>query len=514
VYPLLTILRLHHYEQLTDVQMLAMLSCVFSEPQDPPKASSIDRDRSSPASSFDSNGFPSLPLQTSNDYYPSREIAKAQLTRAYSDLSVQVDYLQMHSGPHSATSSTGPPLSDLSTSGTPPSNYRPLRASFERRESQGTSISTSPEQLRHMHRSSSNLSALAASFTRSLPFSASAASSPPKMYAKKRLSPAASYLGTSASSMPWNPSDIFSKSRTITEDPRSMFSLSISDTEEENIPPPKKPAFRVKLKNQDQFHNDGYANVPLLDPNQECQYRAYREAYAHLLYIWDMPIARSEILKYNRPFTANTQPQNPVSLSIGKTSLINAAANTADLRLGFKSHCRFCSSFLPPKTTSRRCSNCSATQHPLICLLCNAFIRGLSSPCLNCGHVLHASCRELLLQQPPDSVPAECPSGCGCICTNYTTFEIEPPEPPAPKANYELSPAITVIGDAGMNEQEQLGWRESGAGAGTGKWEDVNVAAYDSLARNLQLRPRVDGAGGGGVGRKSSQTWRGRMGGR
>lgn len=48
------------------------------------------------------------------------------------------------------------------------------------------------------------------------------------------------------------------------------------------------------------------------------------------------------------------------------------------------------------------------------------------------------------------------------------------------------SPAVTVTGDEGANEQEQLGWKEQG-------WEDV---AYESLARNL--RPRAEGRGRGG----------------
>lgn len=506
---LLTIRRFHHYEQLADVQMLAMISGVFSEISKSPKAC-IARDRPILNNSFDSKDYPGRVPSIPNDYYASQEIAMAQLTRVYSDLSVQIDYQHMHSGPHSASSSTGPPLSDLSTSVTPPSNYRPLRASFERRESQGVSLSTSPEQLRHNHRSSSNLSAFAASFTRSLPFSVSAASSPPKVHPKKHLSPAGSYLGTSASSMPWNSSDFFSKASTIAEDPRLTFSLSISDTEEETVPPPKQPVVKVKLKNQDQFHNDGYANVPLLDPDQEWRYRAYREAYAHLLYIWDMPIARAEILRYNRSSSPGTSPPKPTSLlSIGKASVANTAPDTAGLTLGFKTHCRSCSSLLPPEITARRCSNCSTTRRPLTCLLCNTYIRGLSSPCLNCGHVLHTSCRELLLE-PPGSIPMECPAGCGCICADHTIVDIDIPESPAPKQHYDLSPAITVIGDAGMNEQEQLGWNTPGIGNGDGP--DSNVAAYESLTRNLQARPRRESSGGAVVRGSSSQVWRGRKG--
>ncbi len=65
-------------------------------------------------------------------------------------------------------------------------------------------------------------------------------------------------------------------------------------------------------------------------------------------------------------------------------------------------------------------------------------------------------------------------------------------------AQEEVSPALTVIGDAtaATNEQEQLNRRDSS------EWEDM--AAYDSLMRNLQPK--------NGVKVKSSQVWRRRNG--
>lgn len=52
------------------------------------------------------------------------------------------------------------------------------------------------------------------------------------------------------------------------------------------------------------------------------------------------------------------------------------------------------------------------------------------------------------------------------------------------------SPAGTVTGDVGANEQEQLGWDGRG-------WED---AAYESLSRNLRRSSEE-----GGKGRKMSK---------
>ena len=445
--------------------MLAMLACVLDEPRTLNK-------------SIAKNGFGRSPDHTShgyrgfaNDYYPSEEVARNHSkTLLPSKLAVQVDSQNMISGTRSASSSTGP-LSDLSTSDVPPSHFKPSRTSLEHRNSQSTSLSTSPEHYRHTHRSNSNLSAFAA-FSR--PFSFGSAASPPNSYPKKRSSPVGSYVGNPTSTGTWNTSSLFSRSSTITEDPRSSLSMSVSDTEEDIVRTPKKLVFKTKLKNQDQFHNDGYANVPLLDPSKEWRYRAYREAYAHLLYIWDMPIARAEILKHNRPLQSDTSP--PFTIAPKATApfgvlagahLLNSGYSTENSNPVFRDHCPYCSTLLlPSQTPSRRCQACSKLPLAPLCLLCDAFIRGLSSPCPNCGHVLHASCRQLLSQASFD----ECPSGCGCICTDYTTMPL-PPSIVAesgltPQGDQSMgeslagSPALTAIGGEGANEQEQLEWKE------------------------------------------------------
>ena len=370
------------------------------------------------------------------------------------------------SGPQSANSSIGP-AHDLSTSDTPPSHYKPSRTSPEHKNIQSTSLSTSPEHYRNTHRSNSNLGAFAASFSRPFSFG-SAASSPPSSYPKKRTSPAGSYLGNPAPTVTWNTSGLLGRSSTTTEDPKSS-SLSVSDTEDDIVPVSKKPVFKTKLKDQGQFHNDGYANVPLLDPSKEWCYRAYREAYAHLLYIWGMPIARAEILNHNRPLQPDTTPFKfaPKATApfgaIAGANLLNSGYNTENSNPVFREYCPFCSTLLlPSQTPSRRCQACSKLPPAALCLLCNTFIRGLSSPCSNCGHVLHASCRQLLSQASFD----ECPSGCGCICGDYTTMPLPPSLAESESASKKDrpkdgtlagSPAVTVTGDEGANEQEQLG---------------------------------------------------------
>lgn len=474
--------------------MLAMLACVLDEPRTLNKSIAESGFGLSPGNA--SHGHRSF----ANDYYPSKEVARNQSKESLpSMVAVQIDPQKPISGTHSASSSTGP-LSDLSTSDAPPSHFKSSRTSPEHRNSQPTSLSTSPEHSRHTHRSNSNLSAFAAL---SRPFSfGSATSSPPSSYPKKRTSPVGSYLGNAASTGSWNTSGLFSRSSTITEDPRSSLSLSVSDAEEDPDATTKKPVFKTKLKNQNQFHNDGYANVPLLDPSKEWRYRAYREAYAHLLYIWNMPIARAEILNHNRPLQSEISP--PFTFAPKATApfgvltgahLLNSGYSTENSNPVFRDHCPYCSTLLlPSQTPSRRCQACSKLPRTPLCLFCDTFIRGLSSPCPNCGHVLHSSCRQLLAQASFD----ECPSGCGCICSEYTTMSLPSSSAAAAESDsprqrdlfkeYDSlapAPALTVLGDEGAIEPEQLGGKEQGR-------EDV---AYESLRRNLQSRTEDRGKG-------------------
>lgn len=467
--------------------MLAMLACIL----DKPPAANKSTERS--ISGFSPDHTPAFPPILANRYYPSEEIARSHFNLlSPSDLSIHLDSQRMTSGPHSASSSFGP-RSDLSTSETPPPQYKSSRTSPEHRNSQSPSLSTSTEFPRYTHRSNSNVSAFA-SFPRPFPFG-SAASSPPNSYPKKRSSPVGSYLGNPASMNVWNTSGFFGKSSTITEAPKSSLSLSVSDAEEDVVPIAKKPVFMTKLKNQDQFHNDGYANVSLLDPSKEWRYHAYREAYAHLLYVWDMPIARAEVLNHNRPLHPDTLPTfslGPKTAvpfgAIAGANLLSSGYNTDNLNPVFRDHCPSCSTLLlPSQKPSRRCQSCSKLPPVPLCLLCNTAMRGLASPCSNCGHVVHASCRQLLFQASLD----ECPSGCGCICAEYTvmrfttsvagsgsTRDESQPEDISPAD----SPALIVTGGEGVNEQEQLGWREQGS----------ENAAYESLAK---LRPRTESRG-------------------
>lgn len=478
--------------------MLAMLSLVFMEHHS-------TRSKEWFAKTDDENleteilptpiHFPIREREMPGSYFQCEEVASSLLESIKANSHASIKTLKAVGLQNSVSSSIGAsdndPATLFATDGTPPSMSRPIRPLLERNWMQTSSISTSPEHHRHAYRSSSNLaSALAASISRPFSFSASASSSPPTTYPKKRISPAGSYLGAPVPGVTWGTTSYFGKSSTITEDPDS--SQSAFPSNEENVVSlSKRPVFKITLKNQNQFHNDGYANLPLLDPDQDMLYRGYRQAYAHLLHTWDMPLARCKVLKYGNSAPLRQSLPASTPLDIGRTNITSPPSETKDSELDIRTHCTTCSTILPDHT-SVHCPTCTRPQPPLLCLLCACIIRGLSSPCLSCGHVLHSTCRALLLptlvshSTSIDDVMT-CIAGCGCNCASHAVVQVEYP------SRRKSSASLTVTGET---QHDSLIWKESTADDEEA-WEDV---AYESLARNLgakYLTPRP------------SQIWRG-----
>lgn len=504
---LLIIDRFQHFEQLADVQMLAMLSCVLSESSMVKGSVPVfDTEYSrlpSQNQRASSNGV-GQKNDTSSGYYPTFEVARNLLRSQPPKLS---DPEKRISGPQSTSSSVGATTSDplipFSTGTTPPNLHRNTATTFERTDSHMSVISAPLEHHRNTYRVNSNLaSTFAASLSRPFSFNAPVSSSPPTASFRKRLSPAGSYTGAPSAGINWGATTLFGKPSTIAEDPKSVYSLSVSDTEED-IAAPKPLSFTTRLKNQDQFDNEGYASISLLNPDLSSRYCAYRELYAHMLYIWDLPLARCEVLKQNDKSSSVVSKMRSKSVKGFSSSLIAIGRSTTDSmnadeetgpRLGFRTQGTTLASKTFQQHEDPQGMNTAFSESLLICLLCAEIIRGLSSPCLGCGHVLHASCRSIL---PSLNVEAtehgECISGCGCRCADHPGVEVATP------LLYHISPSPTIVGSM-SNEQEQHRWREE-AGNDEDVWEDVvrEDVAYESLAR---VRERY-------ITPKPSQIWRG-----
>lgn len=493
---------------MADIQMLAMLSCVLQEPS---KTTELlpGYDSREPTSRQQLVLPESHPLAISERYFPSVDVAWSIIRPPAVQPSFSLDMQKSISDPQSVASSLGAsnsnPLTPFSSSLTPPTPFKMNRPKHHRSNSQAP-ISASPEQLKHLNRSGSNLaSAFAASITRPFSFSTPESSSPPPTDPKRRSSPGLSQLATTTSNLPWiSAADIGNQSaRVASPNPNGSYT---SQGHSGSL-------FETRLKNQDQFHNDGYAAEPLLDPAKEETYSAYRSMYASMLLTWELPIASCKVLQYNRPLVAPSTQHNIGALgesesliTLGKGTSGSPLQDASKLHLDIRNHCHSCNTTLPPGAGSKRCPNCSTKPTPTLCQLCHSTISGLSSPCLNCGHVLHLSCRSLLQQTEHSELNGECPTGCGCICVNYLVITF-----PTPAATTQRDPSISSTTLLFANERESFGWRDDvaddaeAAGDESDAWEDV---AYESLARNLGgsrfLTPRPSQIWGGRETRKSS----------
>ncbi|KAI4139123.1 MAG: hypothetical protein LQ341_004341, partial [Variospora aurantia] len=278
------------------------------------------------------------PQATVERYYPSAEVAASILRPWMTQPAFTLGMQKAGSDPQSAASSIGAstsnPLTPFSASPTPPTSFKMNKRKHERSISQAP-ISTSPEQLKHLHRSGSNLaSAFAASITRPFSFNTPESASPPATHPKSRSSPVASHLGTMTPNTSWGP---LVQSKQITPPAQNERHDAISGSAH---------MFDTTLKNQDQFHNDGYAAEPLLDPLKEEIYAAYRSTYASMLLAWELPIASCTVLQYNTFVPRQSIPRNKGDykereslITIGRGTSIASTQAPSDFRLDIRNQC-------------------------------------------------------------------------------------------------------------------------------------------------------------------------------
>lgn len=352
-----------HFERQGDVQMLAMMSCLF--------ASVLNR-RTVPGDP-DSDGWAHAVNGSlaRSDYFPSKAVAKAFLRgevtpegyvlvdsvnvpaspnmqtlagvqalhgdrRPYHVMSRQESALSSH-----AASTVGDDLSDR----VPPN-------------STAVSLSTSPEGNRLGHRASSSvayssarasLSALTQSYSGSPPNhgSASTTGSGLKKYSpSSSLTPAwvsSGIFGGQSSSRPSRMS--IHSSEAPSQDSRDANvraslssanlrfplketglqsvlsrrngrSVATADVSEHTVPrkPPRRKRIRTHLFNQDKFDLDGYTHSPLVEASLNQKYSAYRASYATLLDVWQLFLQRAEILQFDDevPSSGSSAQQNRV----------------------------------------------------------------------------------------------------------------------------------------------------------------------------------------------------------
>jgi SEA/GATOR complex protein SEA3/WDR59 len=316
-----------HYEKEADVQMLAMLSCIFCEPATQEGVHNalqtmepVDLPVSVKAPAF------------SLDYNPSRAVAlsfqERRFTSRYPTPSISttqfVDYFSRQTGNSGSLGSSNGPSTDVapSESVTPFSTGNTPPLPLSRQNTVTSSLSTSPDPAtsRIVRRSNSTLSNAIASISR--PFAINLSSSPP---VPERIKVEAD-LSTSAptSSITWGVNTSFTGSspnspvhrrksnarsasfatydstyyssdedyESLTDDDDDAITISHSI----NVTSPK---VNIALKNQRMFDDEGCASIPLLEPPISAKWATYRTVYANLLGRWCLHIAQAEVLKFN-----------------------------------------------------------------------------------------------------------------------------------------------------------------------------------------------------------------------
>jgi WD repeat-containing protein 59 len=365
---------INYFENLGDIQMLAMLSCVFAEPRALNSSVPLSQQHQQ-------HHHLSMQLKApafSVDYHPSVEVARSitntTCTTSFASTNMIVNLPDRDHLTSMEKAIYSNPTTPYSTGTTPPNLAQHLsqQPADRRRSSRLSStdvrdhshsdsasaahsgpisLSSSPDDTRSTHRTSSNLAfsisrasryALAPAFSQSPPAVSSGSAG------HKKSSPVGSLLGHHVSAGGWSTASIFGgpgsgrgKPDIGAQKPRpgrrlthlapsssvvghSHSTSSDGDAIEHfrrgsssiptskahgNVRPPSQSTIRkgtrrkIRIKsalhNQNMFDEDGYASVALLDPSFEWKYRAYRASYAHLLGVWGLYSQRAEVLKFD-----------------------------------------------------------------------------------------------------------------------------------------------------------------------------------------------------------------------
>ncbi|KAI9670894.1 MAG: hypothetical protein M1817_003779 [Caeruleum heppii] len=508
-----------HFERLADVQMLAMLSCVFNEPSNKGGFSNVllnlSQTVSEPrgfraGSSYRADAKKEMPMSMKSPAYSLDYFAAAPVAWSHYQPTISMPStpraLNTPQGTYgSVGSSNGPwgsdPVTPYPTEAIPSLTHRASRVSLDQIHAAAQSLSTSPEQ-RLGRRSTASLSSnFAASFAR--PFGTTATSSPPHgaTTMKKRPSAVDGFLGSLAPGVvTWGATTVIDPA---VEEPSSESDGSEVGRNDEAIGiEAAKPRIRVSLRNQDRFDDDGCASVPLLDPRRGLRYKAYRESYANVLALWGLETARLEILKFNGLRSYYSEPlSGDFLLQLGKKRA-EAARALAWRGLVIGGHCGNCGDPLQGRVvegSKGRCVGCERGQARRHCSLCEEAAMGAHVPCLCCGHTLHALCHQQWFLQ----VDVACPTGCGCFCPRST---IEAPvvlleDSAAVVDTKSLSPVAERSEDPmGLDSWEDL--TSVGMGRGlSGLWSGKATLKGDQRAKSKsgrEPRDRSDSVSGRG----------------
>lgn len=429
-----------HFEQLADVQMLAMLSCIFGESSTEDSVAYAESHLTQPetplpmkAPSFSLEYFPTD--TTTWNLHDKSQVNSAATTPRTAHTPV---LLSDPTSPDDMMWVGEPSSQSYSTGETPPQKF------FKDQLAEGyqtQSLSSSPNG-RSMRRSHS---AFAQSFSANFPraFTAMKSSSPP---GRKRPSPAETMMSNLTSGhITWGGSTN-SQPPPRAAEPTGTARTSISDDDyrQDELVSMIPVSVSVVVENETAFDDDGWLATPLLEPSRNPIYASYRYAYAEMLQMWGLPLARLEIMKFNvlkedgmgmNGGTADssypdssqmndshsaTGTTSPTVLLGGKREQLQAL-HASGRGLDVTGICRIHEIQLNPVQSSQSpttggavgtCERCKRTQTQLLCVFCHEPINSMYTPCLNCGCASHDNC----LAEWHAAGETECPAGDECDC--------------------------------------------------------------------------------------------------
>lgn len=433
-----------YFERLADIQMLAMLSCVFSETSTSDEISRAEMRLSQPETplSMKTPGF-------SLDYFPSDAAAQINfLKTAHSSISSTPKTSLTPSGVYGSVGSSNggpwgsdPASASYSCGETPP--MRSSRGSSDKLTQQSHNLSNSSEELRNPRRSNTGLvSSLAANFNRS--FSTTAPGSPPN---RKRPSPVETLLTSLApSAVTWGNNTVIENARGHGYSGRSSYSEDEALLDEGKIMP--VTGISITMYNQDAFDDDSCMSTPLLDISHAQLYSSYRRAYAELLAMWSNQLTCLEILKFDSlqdystervtllatrgNFTESIASDNekgnvndippPSPIILGKKARLHPSTPPDTRGLDITGYCLKHDYRLEPLPFGSpisaggavgRCDRCQMVKSQLRCVICAEPVSFVYAPCLSCGCVSHPEC----LDQYHEEGETQCAGGCDCDCS-------------------------------------------------------------------------------------------------
>jgi len=286
-----------YFEQIADIQMLAMLSCIFGDSIAEDSVAYAESHITQPqtplpmkAPSFSLEYFPSDPAVWSFEYGSRAGSAittpKIAHTPALYSSSQESEELAALLNANSI-----PFLGPMGLDTPPKGGREQLRDT-----DQSQSLSTSPSNRLLQRSNSSVAAAIAASLPRAL---AGIVSGSPPEPPRKRPSPAETLLSNFApTGMTWGAaSSVFGTGPDTPGTART--SLSDDEEQEDELVSMIPVGVSCLPKNQGRFDDDGWMSTPLLDVNRSELYSSYRYAYAEMLQMWGQPLSRLEIMKFN-----------------------------------------------------------------------------------------------------------------------------------------------------------------------------------------------------------------------